>query len=217
MRHDGRVASDTYHHGDLPNTLRRVAAELLAEEDVAGFSLREVARRAGVSHTAPAHHFGDAAGLLTAVATDGFEELTARTIEAAAGVDDPVEALVRVGRAYVRVATDHPGHCAGMFRKDMLRPDDPADQASSSAAFGVLSGAVQRVADERSPDLDVFGAAQLCWATMHGLLQLYPGMVKLGTLYGAPAVGIEDLAESFGRQLVAGFVPDQLVRTSPAS
>lgn len=210
------MASDTYHHGDLPNTLRRVAAELLAEEDVAGFSLREVARRAGVSHTAPAHHFGDAAGLLTAVAVEGFEELTARTIAAADGVDDPVEALVRVGRAYVGVAMDHPGQCAVMFRKDVLRPDDPAYQSTSSAAFDVLFGAVQRLADERSPDLDVFLGAQLCWATMQGLVQLHPGMAELGTLYGAPAVGIDDLAEAFGRQLVAGLAPDHSVGTSPA-
>lgn len=201
------MTSDTYHHGDLPNTLRRVAAELLAEQGVAGFSLREVARRAEVSHTAPAHHFGDTAGLLTAVAVQGFEELTRQTTAAMAAVEDPVEALVSVGRAYVRVAADHPGHSAVMFRKDAIRPQDPAYRTTSSAAFAVLTRALQRIADECSGDLDVFLAAQMCWSMMQGLVQLYPNLVELRSLHDAPVAGLEALAEAFSRQLVAGLVP----------
>ena len=65
----------TYHHGDLPAALRAATAQLVSEKGPSGFSLREVARRAGVSHAAPAHHFGDAEGMLTSVAAEGFAKL----------------------------------------------------------------------------------------------------------------------------------------------
>ncbi|MEM8558888.1 MAG: TetR family transcriptional regulator, partial [Bacteroidota bacterium] len=65
----------SYHHGDLPRVLVATAIDLLDERGVAGFSLREVARRAEVAAAAPSHHFGNVAGLLTAVATAGFEQL----------------------------------------------------------------------------------------------------------------------------------------------
>src|SRR5258707_3669661 len=73
------VATDRYHHGDLPNALRRAAVEVIEERGLAAFSLREVARRAGVSHNAPAHHFGDVRGLLTSLAVEGFDLLSATT------------------------------------------------------------------------------------------------------------------------------------------
>ena len=83
-----------YHHGDLPNALRRAAVEVIAERGLGAFSLREVARRSGVSHTAPAHHFGDVRGLLTSIAEEGFEALRAVTQAAADQHTDPAE---RVG------------------------------------------------------------------------------------------------------------------------
>ncbi|NBO21074.1 MAG: TetR/AcrR family transcriptional regulator, partial [Rhodobacteraceae bacterium] len=64
-----------YHHGDLATALIAAAHQELSEQGAAGFSLRRVARRAGVSHAAPAHHFGDAAGLLAALAAQGFRRL----------------------------------------------------------------------------------------------------------------------------------------------
>src|SRR5687768_5541186 len=72
-----------YHHGDLQAALIAAAEDVLAEKGVSGFSLREAARRAGVSPAAPAHHFKDARGLLTAVAARGFQRLTETLIQAA--------------------------------------------------------------------------------------------------------------------------------------
>lgn len=167
---DGKT---TYHHGDLVNTFRRVAADLLAERGVAGFSLREASRRAGVSHTAATHHFGDVAGLLTAVAIEGFEILAAETA-AAASHPDPVEAMAAMGQAYVRVGVRHPGHCAVMFGTDVIDATDPAWQRAADAAHAVLLATVQRVADERNPSLDVAVAASTCWAAVQGLLALQP-------------------------------------------
>ena len=200
------MTPDTYHHGNLPPALRAAAADLLAERGVAGFSLREVARRAGVSHAAPAHHFGDATGLLTAVAVEAFQHLTAETEAAVAGVDDPVEALVRLGRAYVSISVRFPGHCAVVFRKDAVAADDPVYQEWGDRAFAVLRSAIQRIADEHNPDLDVLEASFLCHAMVQGLVDLHATMESIGAHDGVEVPDVEDLAEAFTRRLVVGLV-----------
>ena len=81
---------ETYHHGNLPETLVLEAAELLAERGADGFSMREVARRAGVAVAAPSHHFGNAKGLITAVAILGFETLTKEFDTSVDEIEDPI-------------------------------------------------------------------------------------------------------------------------------
>ena len=106
-----------YHHGALREALIEATESLLAERGPDGFSLREVARRAGVSPAAPAHHFGDAAGLLTAVATLGFAGLTEALERGhALGGGDPRAALRGQGMEYVAFALRHPGRFRLMFR-----------------------------------------------------------------------------------------------------
>src|SRR5690606_14230113 len=126
----------TYHHGDLRRAILDAAVEAISESGPAGWSLRELARRAGVSHAAPAHHFGDKAGLLTAVAAEGYELLAAE-LEAAtrAGGD-----FLAAGLAYVRFATDHPAHFQVMFQPTLYRADDPAVRAAEARAAAVLYG-----------------------------------------------------------------------------
>lgn len=201
------VASDTYHHGDLPNALRGAAADVLAERGLAGFSLREVARRAGVSHAAPAHHYGDARGLLTSVAVEAFEHLRAATQAAADSSDDPVESLVRLGQAYVRVAVEHPGHCAVIFRQDAVDERCPEYAAAGAGAYEVLVGALERLATARNPDLDIATAARLCWSAMQGLVALHPVMDAQAGRHGGELPGIEDVAGDVTRLLVAGLAP----------
>ena len=201
------MTQDGYHHGDLANALRAAAAELLAEGGVAGFSLREVARRAGVSHAAPAHHFGDARGLLTAVAVEGFQHLTDRTQRAAARGTDAADALARLGRAYVELAVEHPGHCAVVFRSDVVDTEDPDYQSSGAQAYGVLHDAVERLADARNPELDVPLGASLCWATMQGIVALHDPISKMAVQHGGRAERIGRLAERATTQLVAGLAP----------
>ena len=140
-------ATDRYHHGDLPNALRRAAVEVIEERGLGAFSLREVARRAGVSHNAPAHHFGDMRGLLTSLAIEGFEVLHAATTAAAAPIDDPVERLIAIGTAYLDVAKSHRAHCDVMFRIDLVDAEDPALVAAGMRAYGVLEDAVRAVID----------------------------------------------------------------------
>src|SRR3982751_4795766 len=102
-------ARDAYHHGALRESLIEAAEAVLAERGVDGFSLREVARRAGVSPAAPAHHFGDARGLLSELALQGFQEFGDDLAAAdARGGDDPARRLYEQGLAYVAFAMRRP-------------------------------------------------------------------------------------------------------------
>ena len=177
-RDAGRAA---YHHGALREALIDATEALLAERGTDGFSLREVARRSGVSPAAPAHHFGDAAGLLTAVTTLAFDGLTA-ALEAGnkRGGDDPVARLREQGLGYVDFALRYRGRFGLMFR---CLPDeageaqrvDPALEVSARAAFTVLEDGVRLL-------LGVPAGAALApkhwqailstWSIVHGFAQL---------------------------------------------
>ena len=199
--------AERYHHGDLPNVLRRVAAEVVAERGAAGFSLREVARRAGVSHAAPTHHYGDATGLLTAVAIEALQHMHAAVTAAAEGLDDPRERLIAMGRAYVEVSVSNPGHCAVAFRHDLVNADDPDYEAASDAAHGEFFAAVAAVAAAGDADFDLGTATSLGWAMLQGLVQLYPNMEVIGARHGmAPMPPIGEVAEEFSEMLIAGML-----------
>jgi AcrR family transcriptional regulator len=174
-----------YHHGALRAALIDATEALLAEKGAEGFSLREVARRAGVSPAAPAHHFGDAAGLLTAVATLGFEGLT-QALEAgnARGGADPRAALREQGIGYVRFAMQHPGRFRLMFRQGQLR-DDPELQSHGIASFEVLARGVQRAAGHGGNQEQ---AVVALWSLVHG----YANLAIAGKF--GPLAGPADLA-----------------------
>ncbi len=159
-----------YHHGDLRAALIHATEALLAEKGPDAFSLREVARRAGVSPAAPAHHFGDAAGLLTAVATLGFEGLT-QALEAGndRGGADPRAALREQGIGYVHYALQHPGRFRLMFRQGQLH-DDPDLRRHGTAAFEVLARGVQRAAGRSAMNQEQ--AVVALWSVVHGYAHL---------------------------------------------
>src|SRR4051812_6811216 len=122
--------SRPYHHGDLRRALVDAALEMVAEHGPAALSLREVARRAGVSHAAPTHHFRNKAGLLTAIAADGYR-LLARALEEAGAKAGREERAGKEstpfreqGVAYVVFATEHPAHFAVMRAPYLLDTDD---------------------------------------------------------------------------------------------
>jgi AcrR family transcriptional regulator len=168
-------APTPYHHGALREALIAATEALLAEKGADGFSLREVARRAGVSAAAPAHHFGDAAGLLTAVATLGFEGLTlALQAGDARGGGDARAALREQGIAYVHYAMQHPGRFRLMFRSGQLHPDESLDR-HGLAAFEVLARGVRRasgVADAPAMTPWHWHVVTALWAMVHGYAHL---------------------------------------------
>lgn len=203
-----------YHHGDLPNALRAAAVDVIVDKGLGAFSLREVARRAGVSHAAPGYHFGDVRGLLTSLAIEGFETLHRELLDAAAGIEDPVERLKAIGRGYVRVAMRHPGHCEVIFRDDVIDADDPGVERAGLLAYGVLESTVAEIIDRRHPAIDVNDAARLCWSAMQGLVQLRGKFSHMDEALGIGSPSIEDQATRFTELLLSGLLaPRSVVRT----
>ncbi len=190
----------------LPDALRAAAAAVIIERGLGAFSIREVARRAGVSHAAPGYHFGDSTGLLTALAVEGFENLRREMVDAASAEDDPVERLTAIGRAYVRVAQRFPAHCEVIFREDLVHADDPELNATGLAAFTVLRDTVQAIADAHNPTLDVLTAAELCWSTMQGLVQILPKLDRIDDKSGVATSEADERVAAFTTLLVHGLV-----------
>src|SRR3954471_14192155 len=145
MEEAAPARSRPYHHGDLRRAVLAAGAEAIGGSGPAALSLRELARRAGVSHAAPAHHFGDKAGLLTAVAAEGYA-LFADALEAAG--DD----FHDVGLAYIRFAVDHRAHFEVMFRPELYRAGDPEVAAARSRADRILVRGARSVTPGRPLD-----------------------------------------------------------------
>ncbi len=171
------MQTDSYHHGDLQHALLDAVGEIVAEQGVAGLSLREAARRAGVSHSAPAHHFGDKEGLLDAYAIEGFELLLARFDRAAAAVDgDAVDRMEALGRAYLTFAVRDPAHYAVMFRHVRSHESYEASGVGTAAdaAFERLAHAVaDLVAEGRVAEATARYVATMMWGTCHGIAVLW--------------------------------------------
>jgi len=159
------MSRDSYHHGDLKAAILGQAAVLVAERGADGISLRELARAAGVSHAAPAHHFTDRRGLFTALATEGFGLL-------AAALADARPRFVDAARAYVRFALDHPGHYEVMWDKSLYDATDAALIAAEAAAGEELSRGVATLADPKAK-ADPDGAALAAWSLVHGFSLLW--------------------------------------------
>ena len=176
-----------YHHGDLRRTVLEAAVELIVEKGHAQLSLRELARRAGVSHAAPAHHFKDKAGLLTAIAVEG-NELLADSLAGALSADSPD--LKELGVRYIRFAADHPGHFDVMYRPDLYHRDDPELVAARTRTAELLRAGVESVPGERRGGRSE-EAGLAAWVLAHGFADLW----RSGTLRSA--VGEDDPAALF--------------------
>ena len=151
-----------YHHGDLRPALLRAAVEAIGQAGPAAMSLRDVARRAGVSHAAAAYHFGDKAGLLTAVAAQGYRMLTQELQNAR----DSGRGFLEVGVAYVRFAVSHRAHFEVMYRPELYRPDDAEVREARAGAAVLLYGTA-------SPDAGQLAAGAAAWSLVHGLATLW--------------------------------------------
>lgn len=160
--------SDGYHHGDLRRAILDAAALVIAGRGVAAVSLRDLARKAGVSHAAPAHHFTNKTGLLTALATEGFTMLAGYL--ATAHHDDTTD-LAELGVAYVRFALEHPAHFMVMFDRDALDYADPDLTAARAATGAQLRAGVAELPETVAADSRM--AALAAWSLAHGYATLH--------------------------------------------
>ena len=170
----GNEAKNAYHHGNLDAALLDAVGDIIKAGGVGSVSLREAARRAGVSHSAPAHHFGDKLGMLTAFCARGLRLFRDRMQAAAASTDDPEERLVALGIEYLRFAMEERAYFEVMFRSEMHDEDDEDLKALSQATFGTLMEVATEVDEvqqlgHETPMLTAISA----WATVHGLATLW--------------------------------------------
>jgi AcrR family transcriptional regulator len=160
--------------GDLPAKLLAVTEEILREQGLHKFTLREAARRAGVSHGAPAFHFKDASGLLTAFATEGFRALRELMLKyRAEAPKDAVAQLVAVGCAYIDYATSHRPQFQLMFRSDTIRLDDEPFKEASKGAFQQLQETLALLVGPGESDPSRMAKLMLAWSAVHGFATLY--------------------------------------------
>ncbi|MEO0918296.1 MAG: TetR/AcrR family transcriptional regulator [Pseudomonadota bacterium] len=199
MTQVGQTAKRPYHHGDLRTALLAAAEQELVERGIEDFSLRSVAQRAGVSHTAPKHHFGSADGLLTALSAIGFERFVqTQTAMKTRADSDPVSQLEAAGLGYVAFAEANPAMFRLMFASERPERTAPELADASKSAFDAL---VTDVANARrfkqlDPDGDETAVAA-AWATAHGLADL----LISERLNAIRALGKDDKAKVMARIL----------------
>lgn len=197
-----------YHHGDLHRAIVSAALEVLSESQSTEFSLRELARRAGVSHNAPYKHFADKRELLAAVSAVGFERLAKRMTDATQDLFSPRERLAAMARAYVRDGVSNPALYRLMFGgyltgQDNGRPAIERDAAEKMRALmvdaiseGALGLSIPNIAqNERKID----GAILILWSQIHGLT-----LLLVDRLVG-PSENTDELSESVLQGMLDGL------------
>jgi len=151
-----------YHHGDLRNALLEAARALLEEGPLTDLSLRAVARRAGVSHAAPYRHFPNHESLLVELATEGFVELRAELVAAAAQKGVESDRIAKIGAAYMRFVAKRPALARLMFGPQLPNRD----------RFEGLGAAADSIGGEIGAALHDPALGLAVWAAVHGLAML---------------------------------------------
>ena len=190
-----------YHHGDLRRAIIETAMGMLHEDKGWQFTLREVARRAGVSHAAPYKHFPEKAALLSEMALIGFDRIR-KAVETAKpqGAGSMRDEFFAIARAYVRFGTEAPGLYRLMFSADVGKAGDVHLNHRALAAFGVIAEWLERgQAGGVLRKRDLRGQAAACWAQLHGITLLtidgllLPEKVGVNALDNALATLLEGL------------------------
>jgi AcrR family transcriptional regulator len=207
-------AERPYHHGDLRRAIVTAAVEILQETQSLEFSLRELARRAGVSHNAPYKHFADKRELLAAVSAAGFETLTKRMTTEIAGLDNAREQLFAMLRAYIAHGVENPalynlmfgGYLGGPNRSRPTIELAEAEKTKALLAGVIVAGGLGRAIPHTTRnERQIAGAILACWSLVHGLtLLLADGLV-----------GPKKKSGALGDRLVQGML-DGLAAELPA-
>lgn len=200
-----RKPKGSYHHGNLRRALIEAGLGLIEKEGAAALSLREAARRAGVSTAAPYRHFPSREALLAAIAEEGFRLLGEEIRRATADHDDAARRLGEAGIAYVLFAAAHPSHYNVMFSPELAdRTAHPSLEAAADDPSQLLLGAVRDYQQAGWMSSRDPGELQLAaWSSMHGLASLITGgHVRVGR---SDPAQLEQIARAVVRSLVPGF------------
>lgn len=165
---------DRHHHGALRRALLDAVADIVLESGPDAVSLRECARRAGVSHSAAAPHFGDLRGLLTSFATEAEARLAQTMKNAIKALPPDADArgrLAATGHAYMTFARDNPAHFRLMVRGDLLNRADPAWRLASQEAWRPLADAMTSLVPGIS-ERGLRARLALAWTAVHGFCSL---------------------------------------------
>lgn len=195
--------AERYHHGNLRAALVEAGLAQLREGGSAEPSLRELARRVGVSANATYRHFADKEALLTALAAEGFRQLAAAQLQAALAADEPVGRFFATGRAYVHFAREHPALFRLMFGRFALANRSEELEVSAGLAYEGLRHGVAAALRLMPDSEDVTVAAMHAWSLVHGLshLILDGQFAVLGQDEDAMIDRVLLQAGQFGRQL----------------
>ncbi len=166
--------SNSYHHGDLKNALIQAGIEILSREGIEALSLRKVAKRAGVSHSAPYAHFADKQALVAAIAAEGYKKLYEALFAAQNPQDDPLARLMATAHAYLQFALDEPDHFKITFSGSVETEQNyPEYVEQSKQCFGLVVTVVKAC---QSIGLFAANDTQLVavsiWSCIHGFVQL---------------------------------------------
>jgi AcrR family transcriptional regulator len=167
-----RVKGESYHHGDLRRAVMEAAVSIVRKEGVAAVSLREIARRLGVSSGAPHHHFTEKDDLFAAIAEDAFQRIVARVghrVEAALELG-PRQRLRLVCETYLAFAMSDKARYTIMFLPQLRdRKRFASLHETGGAALATLAAAFREAG---TPAPRARAQAIACWATLHGFAQL---------------------------------------------
>lgn len=164
----------SYHHGELRSSLIEAADAIIREAGIEGFSLRAAARRAGVTPGAPAHHFGNAAGLLTHVAVQGYQAL-GEALSAAPVTGNKTGDVHALATAYIMFALENAGRFRLMFRHDLVDRSSPLYRQESVKAFtgfAQVIAAYHDIAFTGTDSIETRATIFTAWSTVHGIAHL---------------------------------------------
>ena len=192
-----------YHHGNLKETLVRVAIEVIEERGEASFTIRELAKLVGVSHAAAYRHFRSKRELLAQIAEEGFHTLQASfddALEQNAGRSCRAK-IKALGSCYVRYALEHSGHFRAMFHIELKSHRDlPSLKDAAGRAFDTLLETVtEGIARREFVRRPARGLAMVAWSAVHGASMLF-----LDEQIDSPT-GPEELIELVIERLDAGL------------
>ncbi|WP_246032007.1 TetR/AcrR family transcriptional regulator [Leptospira fluminis] len=197
----------TYHHGNLAETLKSLALKRLKESKDSAFTIREIAREAGVSHAAAYRHFPSHRDLLAEISKDGFLGITKAFLkaEAEAKADDPLDRLEKIGIAYVSFCVENPGYYRAMWHTDLGPKDDLLElQEAGKQSFLRLWETVLACREKGVSDFSPEELAAAAWSIVHGFSTLVNESQLVYTL-GIDRGNAKEVAKTMVRLFVNGI------------